>query len=347
MTSSQLSPGSRIFVAGHRGLAGSAIVRALRARGHHNLLLRTHSELDLTRRDETFSFFAEEAPEFVILAAAKVGGIRANDSYPADFIRENLLIQTNVIDACWKHGVKRLLFLGSSCVYPRDCPQPIREEYLLTGPLEITNRAYAIAKIAGIEMCDAYNRQHGTEYICAMPTNLYGAEDNFDPETSHVLPAMLGKFIRAVRDGHAPVTLWGTGTALREFMHADDFADACVHIMNRPQADLPIPRTGDQGFPIINIGTEDEVSIRELAAMVQRATEHGGTVIWDSSRPDGTPRKKLDNSRIRQLNWKPTINLADGIKSLAQELAESELLNELAQEHPTASKLNMESEIVR
>lgn len=319
MTPSQLSPGSRIFVAGHRGLAGSAIVRALRARGHHNLLLRTHAELDLTRREETFSFFAEEAPEFVILAAAKVGGIRANDTYPADFIRENLLIQTNVIDACWKHGVKRLLFLGSSCVYPRDCPQPIREEYLLTGPLEITNRAYAVAKIAGIEMCDAYNRQYGTEYICAMPTNLYGAEDNFDPETSHVLPALIGKFVNATQSNQEEVTLWGSGEALREFMHADDLGHACVHLLQSKRELLPLPNGHELGFPIINIGTGQEISIRGLATLIADVSGYGGKVAWNLSMPDGTPRKLLDNSRILRTGWSSSISLQDGIGAVIKE----------------------------
>lgn len=320
-----MSTNPKIFVAGHRGLVGSAVVRALRHAGQAELLLKTRTELDLAHSEDTCAFFHQTRPDYVILAAAKVGGIKANNDYPADFIRENLLIQSNVIHACWKHGVKRLLFLGSSCVYPRDCAQPIREEYLLTGPLELTNRAYAVAKIAGIEMCDAYNRQHGTEFICAMPTNLYGVEDNFDPESSHVIPAMLGKFLRAASANHAPVRLWGTGTAQREFLHADDFAQACLHLLSLPSASLPIGSSAGAAFPIINVGTEDEVSIRRLAEIIQSATGHRGAVDWDSTQPDGTPRKKLDNRRMRELGWAPAIPLEAGIRALVNRLKNSGL----------------------
>ncbi len=304
---------SRIFVAGHRGLAGSAICRQLRAIGATNLLLRTHSELDLTRRDEVEELFAAEKPEYVILAAARVGGIHANHIYPADFLRENLRIQSNVIDACAQHGVKRLLFLGSSCIYPKHCPQPIREEYLLTGPLEMTNRPYAVAKIAGIEQCWAYNRQQGTQFLAAMPTNLYGVEDNFDLETSHVLPALMRKVAEAQAAGDRQISVWGTGTPRREFLCNDDLAAACVHLLQLPEATFAGLLTTDHP-PILNIGTGDDLTIRELAELMCRVLEYDGELVFDASRPDGTPRKLLDVSRIQALGWRAQIGLEEGLR---------------------------------
>ncbi len=293
---------SRIFIAGHRGLVGSALVRNLMARGHDRLLLRTSAELDLRDAAAVEAFFAAEKPEQVYVAAAKVGGILANNTYPADFIRDNLLIETNIIDAAWRHGVQKLLFLGSSCIYPRDCPQPIREEYLLTGPLEKTNEPYAVAKIAGIVMCQSYNRQHGTRFLSVMPTNLYGPNDNFDLQTSHVLPALIRKFHEALPD--RPVTVWGTGAPRREFLHADDLADACVHLMETYE-----------GSDIVNIGTGEDVTIRELAELVQEVVGHRGELVWDTSKPDGTPRKLLNVDRLHALGWKHRIPLREGIRS--------------------------------
>jgi GDP-L-fucose synthase len=304
---------SRIYVAGHGGMVGSAIVRALNRADYHNLILRSHNELDLTNQEAVLKFFAEENPEFVVLAAAKVGGIMANSTYPADFIRENLAIQTNVIDACWRKGAKRLLFLGSSCIYPRDCPQPIKEEYLLTGPLEETNRAYAVAKIAGIEMCAAYNKQHGTQYLCVMPTNLYGLGDNYDLETSHVLPALIRKAHEAATAGKTSLTAWGTGKARRELLLSDDLATACLMLMetdwSRLEALFPRP-----DLPMLNIGTGTDLTIRELAELVCQVVGFGGTVKWDPSKPDGTPRKQLDVARIHSLGWHSATPLADGIR---------------------------------
>ncbi|SEM92562.1 GDP-L-fucose synthase [Luteibacter sp. UNCMF331Sha3.1] len=293
-----------IYVAGHRGLAGSAIVRRLEHAGASNILTRTRAELDLRDQAATEAFFATERPAYVFLAAAKVGGIHANATYPADFIGENLAIQTNVIHSAWKHGTRKLLFLGSSCIYPRDCPQPIKEDYLLTGPLEPTNEAYAIAKIAGLAMCQAYRRQYGFDAISAMPTNLYGPGDNFHPENSHVLPALIRRFVEAANSQTDHVSVWGSGTPLREFMHVDDMADAAVFLMDRYSDVAPV-----------NIGSNDEVSIATLAQTVASAAGFGGGLVWDTTKPDGTPRKRLDSSRLLSLGWKPSIPLHEGIDS--------------------------------
>jgi GDP-L-fucose synthase len=293
----------RIFVAGHRGLVGSAIVRRLTTAGCAPLLLRDRDELDLRDGGAVDRFFAEQQPEYVFLAAAKVGGIGANSRFPADFIRDNLAIQLNVIDAAWRHGVQKLLFLGSSCAYPRDALQPIAEDSLLTGPLEPTNSAYAVAKIAGIEMCAAYRRQHGASFISTMPTNLYGPNDNFDLESSHVIPAMIRRFHEAREAGTPKVVLWGTGAPRREFLHADDLADACLHLMRHYD-----------GAALVNVGCGEDVSVRELAELVARVVGFDGAVEWDASRPDGTPRKLLDTSRLDALGWKPGIRLEEGLR---------------------------------
>ena len=331
----------RIFVAGHKGLVGSAIVRKLRSEGYSNLVLRSHQELDLMRQAEVETFLKAEKPEYVFLAAAKVGGILANNTYPAEFIYENLLIETNVIHSSYEAGVKKLLFLGSSCIYPRDCPQPMKEEHLLSGKLEPTNEPYAIAKIAGIRMCQSYNRQYGTRFISVMPTNLYGPGDNFDLETSHVLPALIRKFHEAKtsdesrvtsdkrpNDGtkdaaltlkrSAPltssersersspgsfVTLWGTGTPRREFLHVDDLADACVFLMNHYE-----------DSEIINIGVGKDISISELADLIKDIVGFKGAIRYDRTKPDGTPRKLLDVSKLRALGWQPKISLREGIE---------------------------------
>lgn len=313
-----LAADSRIYVAGHRGLVGSAIVRALRARGHDNLVLRTHAELDLTRQADVEHFFAEQKPEYVVLAAAKVGGILANDTYPADFIRENLAIQDNVIHESWRAGVKRLLFLGSSCIYPRDCPQPIREQYLLTGPLEPTNQAYALAKIAGIEMCASYNRQHGTQFVAAMPTNLYGPGDNYDLNNSHVIPALIRKMSEAAADGRGHVELWGTGTPRREFLHSDDMAAACLTLLQAPWTSLASLPAFDR-IPLLNIGSGMDMTIRELAQEVAHAVGFTGEIRWDPGKPDGTPRKLLDIARIGAVGWRPTIGFREGLHAVAAE----------------------------
>ncbi len=305
---------ARIFVAGHRGLVGSALVRRLSADGYRGILTRTRGELDLTCQVEVASFFEREKPEYVFLAAARVGGILANATLPADFIRENLQIQTNVIEQSYANGVRQFLFLGSSCIYPRECPQPIREEYFMTGPLEETNSAYATAKIAGVEMCHAYNRQHGTNYLCAMPTNLYGPGDNFDLRTSHVLPAMIRKFHEAKIKG-GPVVLWGSGRPRREFLHVDDLAAACVYLMKAPAGNLSgvLPR---DTRPLMNIGCGQDLTIRELAEIVADAVGYSGQVQWDSTKPDGTPRKLLDPSRMSSLGWTPHISLLEGVRQV-------------------------------
>ncbi|MGQ0815540.1 MAG: GDP-L-fucose synthase family protein [Gemmatimonadota bacterium] len=292
----------RIYVAGHRGLVGSAILRALQASGYNNLIARSRAELDLTDQRAVYDFFERERPQYVFLAAAKVGGIVANDTYPADFMRENLQIQINVIDAAHRSGVARLLFPGSSCVYPKHAPQPMREEYLLTGELEPTNEPYAIAKIAGWKLCEAYRRQYGADFLTVMPTNLYGPGDNFDLETSHVLPALLRKFHEAKLRGDATVTVWGTGTPRREFMHVDDLADACVFLMNAQQPPA-----------LLNIGWGRDISIRELAEMIKEIVGFEGSIVFDRTRPDGTPRKLLDTSHIDTLGWSPRITLREGI----------------------------------
>ena len=314
---------SRIFVAGHRGLVGSAICRGLEQRGYSNLILRTHAELDLTDRQAVRSFFDEQKPEFVFLAAAKVGGILANDTYPADFIRENLEIQTHVIDASYRSGVERLLFLGSSCIYPKLAPQPIKEEYLLGGPLESTNRAYALAKIAGIEMCWSYNRQFGTRYLAAMPTNLYGPGDNFDPTASHVLPALMRKVVQAKRAGEHRLVVWGTGKPRREFLYSEDLAEACIHLLNLPESQFSRLISRDEA-PLINIGTGEDLTIRALAELVAKVLEFDCEIVFDASRPDGTPQKLLDVSRMHALGWKARTGLAEGIR-LAYQAARSQL----------------------
>ncbi|NOY52995.1 MAG: GDP-L-fucose synthase [Deltaproteobacteria bacterium] len=302
-----LAPDSKIYIAGHRGLVGSAIVRRLEKSGYHNLLTRTHHELDLTDPKVVLDFFDKERPDYVFLAAAKVGGIHANNTRPADFIRDNLFIELSIIDAAYRTGTKRLLFLGSSCIYPKIAPQPLKEEYLMTGPLEPTNSAYALAKIAGIEMCKSYNRQYGTRYLPVMPTNLYGPGDNFDLESSHVLPALIRKFHEARIGGAKTVTIWGTGTPRREFLHVDDLADACVYLMENYN-----------GTDLINIGTGEDITIRELAEMVGVVTGFEGKLKFDPSRPDGTPRKLLDVSRLNSIGWKAGIGLAEGIRATYQ-----------------------------
>ncbi len=309
---------ARIYVAGHRGLVGSALMRWLQAEGYQNLMTRTHEELDLTNQAATRAFFESDKPEYVFLAAAKAGGIYANNTYPAEFIHENLAIQTNVIHKAWKVGVKRLLFLGSSCIYPRDCPQPMKEEYLLTGPLELTNRAYAIAKIAGIEMCWSYNRQYGTQYVGAMPTNLYGPGDNYDLQTSHVLPALIRKFHEAKLASQPSVVLWGTGKPRREFLYSDDAADACVFLMNLPDETFrsvlgPESSGPNASPPLINIGCGQDQTIKELADTVRKVVGYEGDVTWDSSKPDGTPRKLLDVTRLGALGWQPSTRLKTGL----------------------------------
>jgi GDP-L-fucose synthase len=305
--------GARIYVAGHAGLAGSALVRCLRARGYGNLVLRSHGELELTDAAAVRRFFEAERPEHVIVAAAKVGGILANETYPAEFITQNLAIGSNVIHEAWRSGVRRLLYLGSSCIYPRDCPQPMKEEYLLTGPLEPTNRAYAIAKIAGIETCWAYNRQYGTKFLAAMPTNLFGPQDNYDLLNSHVLPALIRKAHEAKTRGDSELVVWGTGRPRREFMYSDDMADACVFLLT-----LDEERFGElvrpAAAPLINIGTGKDLTVAELAALVCEVVGFRGRIVQDTARPDGTPRKLLDVSKLHALGWRSRVSLRDGIE---------------------------------
>ncbi|MBN8507195.1 MAG: GDP-L-fucose synthase [Burkholderiales bacterium] len=297
-----MNPDARILVAGHRGMVGSAIVRRLRSGGYTNLLLRTRAELDLLDQHRVHAFLAEHRPDYIFVAAARVGGIQANDRLRADFLYQNLQIEANLIHGAHRAGVQRLMFLGSSCIYPRDCPQPIKEEYLLTGPLEATNEPYAIAKIAGLKLCESYNRQYGRQYVSVMPTNLYGPNDNYDLATSHVLPALLHKAHEARRRGHPELVVWGSGTPRREFLHVDDLADACVHLMER----------GYDGS-LLNVGCGQDVSIRELAETVMQVVGFDGRIVFDRSKPDGTPRKLLDVSRLRALGWHSRIALRDGI----------------------------------
>ncbi|MBM7652445.1 GDP-L-fucose synthase family protein [Neobacillus cucumis] len=294
---------SRIYVAGHTGLVGSAIIRILNKHGYHNIISKTHKELDLTNQEAVERFFSEENIEYVFLAAAKVGGIGANNAYPADFIMENLLIECNVIKSAFNHNIKKLLFLGSSCIYPKHCPQPIKEEYLLTGPLEPTNEAYALAKIAGLKMCRYYKEQYGSNFISAMPTNLYGPNDRFDSDDSHVLPAIISKMEAAKKFNDPYVELWGTGSPLREFLYADDLAEACVFLMKNYD-----------GVEHINIGTGLDLSIRNVAEMIRRIVDYKGKIVFDASKPDGTPRKLLDVTKIANMGWKPRISLEEGLK---------------------------------
>lgn len=335
---------SKIYVAGHRGLVGSVILRKLQQAGYTNLVYRTHHELDLTRQADVERFFEQEQPAYVFLAAAKVGGILANSKYPAEFIQTNLAIQSNVIHSSWKVGVKRLLFLGSSCIYPRECPQPMREDYLLTGPLESTNKPYAIAKIAGIIQCEAYNSQYGTHFFAVMPTNLYGPNDNFDLETSHVLPALIRKFHLAKMAVHSDfeaidrdekyfgpispdvrisldpphsgsqVILWGSGSPRRELLYVDDMADACIFIMKLTDDQFHAHLKSDNSLPLINIGCGEDMAIRELAAIVAGVVGYKGEIFWDTTKPDGTPRKLLNTERLKALGWIPVIDLETGIK---------------------------------
>ena len=310
---------SKIYIAGHRGLVGSAIKKRLEALAYTRLLTRTHAELDLTRQHRVDAFFDTEKPDYVILAAAKVGGIHANDTYPAEFIRDNLAIQTNVIHAAYRNGVKRLLFLGSSCIYPRDCPQPIKEEYLLTGPLEATNRPYAIAKIAGIEQCWSYNRQYGTRFLAVMPTNLYGPGDNYHPENSHVIPALIRKFHEAKIANHPTVTVWGTGTPRREFLYSEDMADACVHLMTLTDetfAPLLAADRHDGVPPLLNIGVGKDLSIAELAQLIANVVGYPGRITFDPSKPDGTPRKLLDTALLNGLGWDAKTDLRSGLDAV-------------------------------
>nr|WP_106784351.1 GDP-L-fucose synthase [Lysinibacillus timonensis] len=294
---------SKIYVAGHRGLVGSAIVRKLEEKGYRNLVFRTSKELDLRDKLQVDTFFENEKPEYVFLAAAKVGGIVANNDYPADFIRDNLLIQTNVIDASYRNGIKKLLFLGSTCIYPKFAPQPMNEDSLLTGVLESTNEPYAIAKIAGIKMCESYNRQYGTNYISVMPTNLYGPNDNFDLETSHVLPALIRKFHEAKINNSPAVEVWGTGTPRREFLYSDDLADAVVYLMNHYN-----------GNQFVNVGVGEDISIKEVAEKLKEVVGYQGDIVFNTSKPDGTPRKLVDVTKLNELGWRASISLDEGLE---------------------------------
>jgi len=314
-----LSLESKIYIAGHRGLVGSAIVRNLQGKGYTNLVTRTHAELDLTDQAAVEAFFNQERPDYVFLAAAKVGGIHANNTYPAEFIRDNLVIQSNIIHAAYKNNVKRLMFLGSSCIYPRLAPQPMREEYLLTGSLEPTNRPYALAKIVGIEMCWSYNRQYGTRFLAVMPTNLYGPGDNYDLSNSHVIPALIRKFHEAKGRGDQQVVVWGTGLPKREFLYSEDMADACVYLMILPDDSycglLGSDETVSGKFepPLVNIGVGADVTIGELAALVKQTVGFDGEIVFDTSKPDGTPRKLLDVSRLNAIGWHAPTSLQAGL----------------------------------
>ncbi len=309
---------SKIYVAGHRGLVGSAIMRQLQASGYTNVLICTHAELDLTNQSDVKDFFQQEKPDYVFLAAAKVGGIHANNTYPVDFIQKNLEIQGNVISQSHRTGVKRLLFLGSSCIFPRDCPQPMKEEYLLTGPLESSNRPYAVAKIAGIEMCWAFNRQFDTSYLAVMPTNLYGPGDNYDLQNSHVLPALIRKMHEAKEQGEPEMVAWGSGSPKREFLFSDDMADACVFLMQLPDSKFQSLLTS-QTAPLINIGCGEDLTIRELVEMVKEAVGFKGEIVWDTDKPDGTPRKLLDVSKLTTMGWQAKTELRHGIAKAYQD----------------------------
>lgn len=303
---------SKIFVAGHKGMVGSAIVRALEKAGYHNIITKSHKELDLCRQDQVETFFEQEKPDYVFLAAAKVGGIVANSQAPADFMYDNMTLEMNVIHSAWKNGCKKLLFLGSSCIYPRMAPQPMKEDCLLTSALEETNEAYALAKIAGLKYCSYLNKQYGTDFISAMPTNLYGPNDNYHPTHSHVLPALIRRFHEAKEAGLESVSCWGTGKALREFLYVDDLADACLFLMNN--------YSGDE---TVNVGTGKELSIKELTELVAKVVGYKGEIQWDSTKPDGTPRKLLDVSKLENLGWKYTVELEEGIKLSYQDFLEN------------------------
>jgi len=322
---------AKVYVAGHRGLAGSALIRKLQSAGHTGLIVRSHRELDLTDQRATGDFFQKERPEYVFLAAARVGGIQANNDFPAEFIGTNLAIQTNVIHAAWRSGVRRLLFLGSSCIYPKLAPQPLKEECLLNGPLEPTNRPYALAKIAGIEMCWSYNRQYGTRFLAAMPNNLYGPGDNYDLNTSHVLPALIRKFDEARVRGDRRVSVWGTGAPRREFLYSDDMADACVFLMNLRDERFD-SLLGSRPYlpdkfqpPLINIGSGEECSILELAEHVRGVTGFTGDIVFDRTKPDGTPRKLLDHSKLEQLGWRRRTPLMEGLKMAYSDYRRSQI----------------------
>lgn len=307
---------SKIFVAGHRGMVGSAILRKLNLAGYQNIIIRNSSELDLRNQNSVNAFFEKENPDYVFLAAAKVGGIQANNTYRADFIYENLMIEANVIHAAYKHKVQKFLFLGSSCIYPKLAPQPLKEESLLSGYLESTNQPYAIAKIAGIELCDAYRRQYGCDFISAMPTNLYGPNDNYDLEKSHVLPALLRKFMTAVENGDESVTVWGSGTPLREFLHVDDMAAACLFLMQTVSANnMPANE-----LAMWNVGLGSDISIANLARLIAKITGFQGTIYFDASKPNGTPRKLMDVSKLKTLGWQASISLEDGVQQVYNEL---------------------------
>ena len=315
---------AKIYVAGHRGLVGSALMRNLRDKGYTNFVTRTHAELDLTAQAAVEAFVAAEKPDYVFLAAAKVGGIHANNEYPAEFIRDNLAIQTNIIHAAWKNAVRRLLFLGSSCIYPKLAPQPMKEEHLLTGPLEPTNRPYALAKIAGIEMCWSYNRQYGTQYLAVMPTNLYGPGDNYHPENSHVIPALIRKFHEAKQGNSRSVTVWGTGTPRREFLYSEDMADACIYLMNLPDEQFKPLLAADRNDglpPLVNIGVGHDLTIRELAEAVKDVVGYQGEIVFDTSKPDGTPRKLMDVGRLNAMGWRASTPMESGLAAAYADFA--------------------------
>lgn len=321
-----LNLNAKIYVAGHRGLAGSAIVRSLKTQGYNNIVFRTHAELELIDQQAVEAFFEEEKPEYVVLAAAKVGGILANTTYSAEFIYQNIAVQTNVIHQAWKHDVKRLLFLGSSCIYPRDCPQPIKEEYLLTGPLEETNRAYAVAKISGVEMCAAYNKQYGTQFLALMPTNMYGPGDNYDLNSSHVLPALIRKAHDAKTKNMPEMVVWGTGTPFREFLYSDDLGDACVLLLSNSWESISsvFPNSN---LPLINVGYGEEIMIRELVTTVCAAVGYEGKITWDTTKPDGTPRKLLDSSRLKSMKFIPKTSMQAGIAQAVRDFMNIESTN--------------------
>ena len=326
-----MNKNAKIYVAGHRGLVGSAIVRKLHAQGYHNLLLRTHAELDLTNQAAVNCFFINEKPEYVFMAAAKVGGIYANNAYPAEFIRDNLLMQSNVIHSAYINEVERLMFLGSSCIYPKLAPQPMREESLLTGSLEPTNRPYAIAKIAGIEMCWSYNRQYDTQYLAVMPTNLYGPGDNYHQHNSHVIPALIRKFHEAKQAGLSEVVIWGTGTPRREFLYSEDMADACVFLMNLDDTKYRILLRSDEAIsgkfepPLINVGVGHDMTITQLTETIQKVVGFRGEIVFDRSMPDGTPRKLMDVSRLHALGWNPSIDINTGLIKAYEEFLKRNL----------------------